>query len=86
MKYTKIVDLGQIRGLLAEWEKVRQAVLAGKIKSFYTQLQGEDGREAVYCGGVYKADPRAAMKAILKVSAARALMEDDPPQFQSSRF
>lgn len=79
MKNTKIVDLGQIRDVFAEWEKVRQHLATRKVRGFQITLIGDDESETVYMGGVYKEDPLRALSAALKSSAARALAEDPPP-------
>jgi hypothetical protein len=83
VKNTKVVNLGQIRdarALLVEWEKVKLEILAGKVGGFYTVLCDEERREAVFIGGIFKEDPSAGLKAALKLSAARAVEEDEAPQ------
>lgn len=74
-----VVNLGQVKDLAAEWEKVRKGVVGGRIRGFYVTLMGTDGEEVMYCGGVYKTDPKASIKAALRTSARRVLGEDDPP-------
>lgn len=81
MKNTKIVDLGQVRDVFVEWDKVRQHLASRKIRGFQITLIGDDDSETVYTGGVYKEDPLRALSATLKSSAARALA-DDPPLLQ----
>jgi hypothetical protein len=73
---TKIVHLGQVRDLLAEWEQVRQAILAGQVDGFHTALR-RGTAETIYLGGVYKEDPHAAARAVLRVSIAHMLAEDE---------
>lgn len=81
MKNTKVVNLGKVRDLLSEWDTVRKHILAGNIGGFQSMFCDTTGRETIYVGGVYREDPQKALKALLRMSAARALAEDDPPQF-----
>lgn len=82
MKKTRIVDLGSVKDLLAEWEKVRISILQGRITGFQTTLMDEDQTETVFFGGVYKEDPKLALSAILKTSAAKTIAHDVPPRFK----
>lgn len=75
---SKIVNLGDVRDLRQEWDKVRTAITAGKVKSFYLQVVCRDGREAVFMGGGYKTRPDAVARAALRISMARMRAEDDP--------
>lgn len=84
LKNTKVINLGRVRDMLAEWDKVKAAILSGDIAGFHTGLRSATGREAIYLGGVFRDDPMEAMKAILKASAARTQIEDEPPLFQAS--
>jgi hypothetical protein len=83
VKNTKIIDLGQVRDLFAEWEKVRQHLATMHVKGFQIALVGPDDKETVYTGGVYKEDPLRALSATLKLSAARALADDPPLALKS---
>jgi hypothetical protein len=86
VKNTKVVNLGKVRDLLAEWETVRKHILAGNISGFQSMFcDTTTGRETIYVGGVYREDPQKALKAMLRMSAARALTEDDPPQFSVNK-
>jgi hypothetical protein len=76
VKSTKVVNLGSVRDLFSEWEKVYDAIRSGKVSAFQLTLRDGDGRETIYLGGVYREDPRLALGAILKTSAARVAMED----------
>jgi hypothetical protein len=67
-----------LKALLAEWEKVREGMLRGRVTGFHTGLRDESGVETIYMGGVYQGDPQAALRAILKVSAQQMLAEDGP--------
>lgn len=78
MKSTKVVNLGSVRDLFAEWEKVHGAIRTGRVSAFQLTVRDDDGRETIYLGGVYKQDPRLALGAILKTSAARVSLEDQP--------
>lgn len=77
MRNTKVVQLGLVRDMLGEWEKVRQGILSGQIDGFHTALRRGD-RETIYMGGVFKADSEAAARAALKASISRMLAEDQP--------
>lgn len=83
---TKVVNLRQVRDLLAEWEKVRSAIAGGLVKGFHVALRDREQDETIYLGGVYRENPRLALGAILKASAARSQEEDEPPLFQASRM
>lgn len=74
----KIVQLGEVRDLLAELDVVRQRVLAGDIAGWYGVLRDTDGEEVIYLGGLHKTDAAVALRSALKLSAARALAEDEP--------
>lgn len=76
---TRVVNLGNVRSLLAEWEKVRQHILKRRITGFQTVFRDSENAEAIFFGGVYKDDPQAALAATLKLSAAKVLEEDEPP-------
>lgn len=82
MKKTRIVDLGSVRDLLVEWEKVRASIIQGRTTGFQTTLMDESQEETVYLGGVYKQDPKLALSAILKTSAALVLTHDVPPRLK----
>lgn len=75
---TKVVNLGVVRDLLAELDKVRAAVISGEVCGFHAAMQDADGRETIYLGGVYRQDPEAALKGALRASMARAMMDDAP--------
>jgi hypothetical protein len=77
VKNTKVVQLGRVRDLLAEWEKVRQGILAGQVDGFHTALRRGE-RETIYMGGVFLEDSEAAARAALKASISRMLAEDRP--------
>ena len=77
MQQTKIVNLGKVRDLLAEWEKVRAHIVTGHVTGWSATIC-DDEHETVYLGGVYQDDPAAALRAALKSSAARVLIEDPP--------
>lgn len=81
---SKIVQLGAVRNLLAEWEKVRSHIAAGEINGWSITIRDGLDEETIYLGGTYKEDPQAALKAALRMSAARVLTEDDPPKFGTS--
>ena len=65
---------------MAEWIKVKEHILNNEVQGFHTSIMGPDGRETVYIGGAHKQSAEAALKAALRVSAARVLAEDVPPR------
>ena len=83
---TKVVNLGRVRELLPQWETVKAAILAGKTQGFSVTLIDDEGRDTVYIGGVYREDSRKALRAAMQQSAARTLLEDEPPLFQASNL
>lgn len=74
----KIVNLGAVKDLRQEWEKVKTAIMAGEVESFYLQLVGRDGKEAVYAGGAYRKNAESVARAALRISIARMRREDRP--------
>jgi hypothetical protein len=85
MKNTQVINLGPIRdrrALLVLWEKVRERIMSGEITAFQAVFQDSDLLESVFVGGSYKHDSQKAARAALKLSAARALLDDDPPMLQ----
>jgi hypothetical protein len=83
--HTRVVNIGKVRDLLVEWEKVRQHITAGRITGFQTVLCDGLDRETIYSGGVYRDDPQAGIAATLKLSAARMLEEDEPARLRRER-
>lgn len=73
----KGVLLPGVRELLAKWETIKERLVAGKVSGFHTTLLDGD-EEATYAHGIYEENPRAALVAILRASAARMLTEDPP--------
>jgi hypothetical protein len=86
MNNTNIRDLGQVRDVLAEWEKVRQQLIAGTVVGFHAALIEPSGDETIYIGGIYKGHPEAAARAALRASMARMLKDEDVDLFQSVRL
>lgn len=80
----KVVRLGEVRDLLAEWEKVRSGIACAEISGFSITVRKADGRETCYIGGHYRASPAAAARVALKMSALRVLEEDEPPRLTAS--
>lgn len=86
LKNTKIINLGMIRDLLPEWLNVKERITTEKVSGFYTVILDDQGRETIHLGGVYKQDSLRALKAGLKLSAARTLTEDSLPHVANSNF
>lgn len=78
MTKTTIVYLDSVKEMLAELDKARREILRGRNVGFHTTLMGEDSSETIFLGGAYRDDPKRALGAILKTSAARAKAEDPP--------
>ena len=78
MQKTKVIQLGRVRDLLGEWERVREGLISGELEGFSVTLFGNSGRQRIYLGGVCKEDPQEAAKAALRASMARMLTEDPP--------
>lgn len=86
MKNTKVIHLGPIRdrkALLGLWEKVRDRIMSGEVTAFQAVFQDSDLLESVFVGGTYRHDSRQAARAALKLSAARALLDEEPPPRQT---
>jgi uncharacterized protein YbaA (DUF1428 family) len=75
----KVVSLGQVRDLLAEWDRVKAHIVSGKITGFHAAFRDSDMNETMFAGGVYR-DPAEAARAALRMSAYRTLTEDKPPR------
>lgn len=74
----KVVQLGVVRDMLAELDKLRAAITSGRVTGFHAALKHVDGEETIYLGGVYRENPEDALRAALRASAARVLAEDPP--------
>jgi hypothetical protein len=83
---SNVVNLGQVRNLLAEWDKVREHIIAGDIAGWAATIRNNSGRETVYLGGVFRNDSRLTLSAALRMSTARVMEEDEPPAFANSQF
>jgi hypothetical protein len=64
----RVVHLGEVRDLLTKWDEVRAAILRGEADGFWVALRAPTGREAIYMGGHYAANPDSAMKITMRVS------------------
>lgn len=78
----KVVNLGEVKDLRQEWDKVRAGINAARVASFFLLVADQDGHESIFTGGAYKSQPEKAARAALRVSAARMMLEDSPPDFQ----
>lgn len=73
---------GGKRELLAALDKVRQCILTGDIVAFTSRMRCSNGQEALISGGEHHPTSAETLRALLKLSKARVLTEDEPP----SRF
>jgi hypothetical protein len=67
----RVVHLGEVRDLLTKWDEVRAAILRGEADGFWVALRAPTGKEAIYMGGHYAANPSSAMKVCMRVSWER---------------
>ena len=81
----KVVNLGRVKDLLYEWERVRQHILAGRLTGFCAAVRDSSTAEVIYIGGVYRESPGMVAKAALRMSAAQMLAEDELPPRTRSR-
>lgn len=85
MNRVRVINLGQTRELLAEWDKVRAAILAGHLSGFHAGVRTTLGVDTIFLGGVFRDDPMAAMHGILRASAECAMPPPSaPPAFVAS--
>lgn len=87
MRTTNVIYMREVRDLLVELDKLRADVLAGEAKGWGGSVFYGDGREVVYIGGSFEENAQDRARAMLKVSAQRALREDDylpPPKKKRS--
>lgn len=78
MKRHKVVNLGQVRDLLVEWDRVKAHIVSGEITGFHASFRDSEQNEITFAGGVYL-DPAEAARVALRMSAYRTLTEDIPP-------
>jgi hypothetical protein len=64
----KVVNLGEARDLLAQWEEVRKHILRGTIRGYALTVRDEASGEAIYLAGDFRRDGAAALKAGLLMS------------------
>jgi hypothetical protein len=69
MKNTNVVHLGTVREMLAELDKMRAGILAGTVSGIQTSSRSSAGKDTVFLGGVFKEDPGAAMRVIIRATA-----------------
>lgn len=74
---SNVVYMGEVRDLLMELDKLRADVLAGDIRGWGGVVSRTDGREVIYLGGTFKTSSADRARAMLRVSAARVLREDE---------
>jgi hypothetical protein len=72
----KVVQLGQVKDLLKEWEAVRDAIRGGRLTGFSICLRGPVGDEAIYTGGHYKTNAVDAARVAMRMSWERTKEED----------
>lgn len=79
MTNNNVVYMESVRDLLSQLEKLRADVLSGQILGWGGSVWFADGREVVYLGGCFRESSASRARAMLRVSAARALLDDYLP-------
>lgn len=79
MQTKNVIYMGAVRDLLSELDKLRADILAGEIEGWGGSVKFADGREVVYLGGTFKGDSESRARAMLRVSAMRAMRDDYLP-------
>lgn len=76
-----VVEMGTVREFLAQLEQLKSELLAGEIQGWGGVVKFADGRDVVYVGGSFRTSTADRTRAMLRVSAAVALRQDDylPP-------
>lgn len=77
---TNVIQMGAVRDLLAELDKLRSDVLAGEVLGWGGSVFYADGREVAYLGGSFRHNAKDQARAMLKVSVLRVLREGPPPK------
>lgn len=72
----KVVQLGQVKDLLKEWDVVREAMRGSRITGFSICLRGPAGEEAIFTGGHYKTNAVDAARVAMRMSWERTKEED----------
>lgn len=86
MNNTKVIHLGETRELLAEWNEVRVAILAGRITGFHAGVETPAGT-TVYLAGSFRDDPMQAVRGMLKAAAdSTKRIASCLPAFRASRM
>jgi hypothetical protein len=86
LKNTKVIHLGQTRELLAEWNEVRVAILAGRITGFHAGVETPAGT-TVYLAGSFQDDPMQAVRSLLRAAAdSTKRIASCVPAFRTSRM
>lgn len=86
MKDVKVIHLGETRELLAEWNEVRVAILAGRIKGFHAGVETPEG-VTVYLAGIYRDEPMLGVRGLLKaVADTTKRVASAMPVFRTSRM
>lgn len=82
---SNVVQMGTVRELLAQIDRLRAEVLAGDVSGWGGSVLFADGRETVYIGGNFRENAEAQARSMLKVSALRVMREDTPPKLAQAR-
>lgn len=64
----RVVNLGDVRNLMASWDEVGRRIKAGRIGAYAITIQDDEGRETVYMAGKFKSEPAQGLRASLRMS------------------
>jgi hypothetical protein len=85
----KVINLGRRLDLLRDWDRVREAIIKGRVHDWYVTLRDDDGAQTVFLGGIFKTDAKEAAKASMRVSWEMTKkadeQEEERQEFASSR-
>lgn len=86
LKNTKIIQLGETRELLSQWNEVKAAILAGQVTGLHAGVQTTDGT-TVFLAGTFRDDPMQAVRTMLKAAAeSTKRITACMPAFRASRM
>lgn len=83
MQDAKVIDLDQVRGLVAELDKVRRRITAGELIGYHVVVCDAAYEATVCSGGLYRENPDALMDVVIKEHMGRALGASKAPMLRS---
>lgn len=73
-----VINLGQYRDLLREWEELRGIIIKARSRGGTVCLTDEDGNESIHLLGTHRQDPQAAMDAAMRLVIELNRSQDAP--------